>query len=198
MTDHPEHGTGLQDNTELLHRISARLADRFAGVFAAETVERYVFESYTALARTAKIKTYLPSTTEHFANRPAHRPGQVQGRRHLRGPRSAVRLRAERRPLPDGRRPAHRRGQGQDPRPVRRLPPGGRTGPRRRRGDVRNGPGPDQGLPQAPHRRRGARLRRRDHHGLRRLLPDLPRQTLRGLGAGRPGRPARCGRADHP
>ena len=68
MTDHPEHRLGLQDNTELLHRISARLADRFAGVFAAETVERYVFESYTALARTAKIKTYLPSTTEHFAN----------------------------------------------------------------------------------------------------------------------------------
>jgi arsenate reductase len=67
MTDHPEHGLGLQDNTELLHRISARLADRFSGVFAAETVERYVFESYTALARTAKIKTYLPSTTEHFA-----------------------------------------------------------------------------------------------------------------------------------
>ena len=68
MTDHPEHGIGLQDNTDLLHRISARLADRFAGVFAAETVERYVFESYTALARTAKIKTHLPSTTEHFAN----------------------------------------------------------------------------------------------------------------------------------
>ena len=68
MTDHPEHGLGLQDNTEVLHRISARLADRFAGVFAAETVERYVFESYTALARTAKITTYLPSTTEHFAS----------------------------------------------------------------------------------------------------------------------------------
>ncbi|MET1085519.1 MAG: arsenate reductase ArsC, partial [Arthrobacter sp.] len=68
MTDHPDHGTGLQDNTEVLHRISARLADRFAGVFAAETVERYAPESYTALARTAKIKTYLPSTTEHFAN----------------------------------------------------------------------------------------------------------------------------------
>ena len=40
MTDHPEYGLGLQDNTELLHRISARLADRFSGVFAAETVER--------------------------------------------------------------------------------------------------------------------------------------------------------------
>lgn len=61
-------GLGLQDNTEVLQRIGDRLADRFAGVFAAETVERYVFESYTALARTAKISTYLPATTEHFAN----------------------------------------------------------------------------------------------------------------------------------
>jgi len=59
---------GLVDNTELLHRISARLGERFAGIFAAETVERYVFESYTALARTAKITTYLPATTEHFAS----------------------------------------------------------------------------------------------------------------------------------
>lgn len=68
MTEHRETSLGLQDNTELLHRISARLADRFAGIFAAETVERYVFESYTALARTAKITAYLPATTEHFAN----------------------------------------------------------------------------------------------------------------------------------
>lgn len=61
-------GLGLKDNTEVLQRIGDRLADRFAGVFAAETVERYVFESYTALARTAKISAYLPATTEHFAN----------------------------------------------------------------------------------------------------------------------------------
>jgi len=67
MTEHRDTSQGLQDNTELLHRISHRLADRFAGVFAAETVERYVFESYTALARTAKVTTYLPATTEHFA-----------------------------------------------------------------------------------------------------------------------------------
>ncbi|GAB3550807.1 arsenate reductase ArsC [Arthrobacter tumbae] len=60
-------GTGLRDTTEVLHRISERLTERFAGVFATETVERYVFESYTALARTAKITTYLPATTEHFA-----------------------------------------------------------------------------------------------------------------------------------
>ena len=68
MTEHLETSLGLQDNTELLQRISSRLGERFAGVFAGETVERYVFESYTALARTAKITTYLPATTEHFAS----------------------------------------------------------------------------------------------------------------------------------
>lgn len=58
---------GLQDNAEVLHRIAGRLGQRYAGVFAAETVERYVFESYTALARTATISAYLPAITEHFA-----------------------------------------------------------------------------------------------------------------------------------
>ena len=63
-----ETSRGLQENTELLHRISKRLTDKFAGIFAAETVDRYVFETYAALARTAKITTHLPATTEHFAN----------------------------------------------------------------------------------------------------------------------------------
>jgi arsenate reductase len=73
MTERPENdqsetSLGLQDNTEVLLRISNRLGARFAGIFAAETIERYVFESYTALARTAKISTFLPATTEHFAS----------------------------------------------------------------------------------------------------------------------------------
>ncbi|KRF04322.1 arsenate reductase [Arthrobacter sp. Soil782] len=63
---HSSRGLGLQDHSAVLHRISERLATRFTGVFATETVERYVFESYTALARTATITTYLPATTEHF------------------------------------------------------------------------------------------------------------------------------------
>jgi arsenate reductase (thioredoxin) len=68
MTENRETALGLQDNTEVLHRISARLGERFTGIFAAETVERYVFESYTALARTARVTGYLPAITEHFAS----------------------------------------------------------------------------------------------------------------------------------
>ncbi|MCZ4328003.1 arsenate reductase ArsC [Brachybacterium paraconglomeratum] len=51
----------------VLHTITEDLAHRFAGVFSPETVERYVFESYTALGRTARITSHLPSLTERFA-----------------------------------------------------------------------------------------------------------------------------------
>ena len=59
---------GLSDDVaRLLDRISADLASRFDGVFALESVQRYVYESYTALQRTAKIDTYLPLIAEQFA-----------------------------------------------------------------------------------------------------------------------------------
>ena len=51
----------------VLHSIAEDLSRRFTGVFATETVDRYVFESYTALARTSKITSHLPSLTERFA-----------------------------------------------------------------------------------------------------------------------------------
>lgn len=58
---------GLTSDQQVLQRVAAQLADRFAGIFAAETVERYVYESYTALARTSKIRHYLVPRTERFA-----------------------------------------------------------------------------------------------------------------------------------
>lgn len=51
----------------VLHRAAERLAQQFAGMVNEETVERVVYESYTALARTAKVSTHLPSLTEKFA-----------------------------------------------------------------------------------------------------------------------------------
>lgn len=51
----------------VLHTVAEELAARFDGVFTAETVERYVLESYTALARTAKVTTHLPNLTAKFA-----------------------------------------------------------------------------------------------------------------------------------
>ncbi len=43
-----------------------------------------------------------------------------------------------------------------------------------------------QAVPHADDDRAGARIGCRHHDGLRRRLPDLPRQALRGLGARRP------------
>ena len=51
----------------VLHRAAERLAHQFSGMVSEETVERVVFESYTALARTAAVSTHLPSLAEKFA-----------------------------------------------------------------------------------------------------------------------------------
>ena len=58
---------GLTSDEQVLHRIVDKLAGRFAGIFATETVDRYVFESYTALARTSRIRGFLVPRTERFA-----------------------------------------------------------------------------------------------------------------------------------
>lgn len=54
-------------HTKILNRITEELALTHRGTFSAETIERYVFESYTSLARTAKIRTHLPVLAERFA-----------------------------------------------------------------------------------------------------------------------------------
>jgi arsenate reductase len=54
-------------DADVLGRVSADLAQRFAGTFGAETVERYVHESYALLAERAHITRYLTSSTSKFA-----------------------------------------------------------------------------------------------------------------------------------
>jgi len=58
---------GLAYPEEYLKRLAAELTDTFAGIFGAETVERYVLESYTGLLRTSKVKAHLASQTTRFA-----------------------------------------------------------------------------------------------------------------------------------
>jgi len=70
---------GLLAPETLLHRMADHLAHRFAGAFSAETVERYVFESYTALARTARVTTFLPSLTQRFATERLTALAQAKG-----------------------------------------------------------------------------------------------------------------------
>ena len=58
---------GLAYPEEYLKRLATDLTDKFAGIFGAETVERYVLESYTGLLRTSKVTAHLASQTTRFA-----------------------------------------------------------------------------------------------------------------------------------
>jgi protein-tyrosine-phosphatase len=66
MVDRPVPPSREHDH-EVLRRNAAILARRFAGTFAAETVERLLLDSYDLLAATSKITTYLPLLAERFA-----------------------------------------------------------------------------------------------------------------------------------
>ncbi|MGQ1797288.1 arsenate-mycothiol transferase ArsC [Kocuria oceani] len=54
-------------DVRVLERTAERLAARYAGVLSPEVVERVVFESYTALSRTARVRTHLATLAGHFA-----------------------------------------------------------------------------------------------------------------------------------
>lgn len=58
---------GLIFPEQHLKRLADDLAAKFVGVFALETVERYVLESYTALVRTSTVKAHLTNNTIRFA-----------------------------------------------------------------------------------------------------------------------------------
>lgn len=67
MTSADRGQDALLSPDSVLHRAAERLAHQFAGMVSEETVERVVFESYTALARTATVSVHLASITEKFA-----------------------------------------------------------------------------------------------------------------------------------
>lgn len=49
-----------EDDRRVLSHCASRLAAQFQGVFAVETVERLLHESYDLLFATSRISTYLP------------------------------------------------------------------------------------------------------------------------------------------
>ena len=51
----------------VLSRAAQTLAARYDGVFSPQTVERYVFESYASLRRTARIHNHLTALATRFA-----------------------------------------------------------------------------------------------------------------------------------
>lgn len=71
--------TGLIDPRAVLDRHVDDLTTRFAGVVSRETIERIVFESYTALGRTAKVKTHVPVLACRFATERLTALAQAKG-----------------------------------------------------------------------------------------------------------------------
>ncbi|MDV7348103.1 arsenate reductase ArsC [Rhodococcus oxybenzonivorans] len=51
----------------ILLRTAADLSAKYTGVFSPKMLERYVFESYTALRRTSKVHTHLTTLAGRFA-----------------------------------------------------------------------------------------------------------------------------------
>lgn len=63
-----------------LRRAAERLADDFAGVFGADTIERFLVSSYDQFAGHATIPTYLPLLAERFARQRLRALARVEGK----------------------------------------------------------------------------------------------------------------------
>ena len=173
-----------------VEKAAEALQDEFAGIFARETIARYIAES-TDLLSGGSINVFVPVLAHRFARERLKALGQAEGiivkdmpevlfvcvHNSGRSQMAAglVKLRSE------GR--IHVRSAGSDP--GEQINPAVVEAMDRARGRH------ERGVPQATNRRGRPRCGRRDHDGLRRRLPDLHRQEVRGLGARRPGRAGR-------
>ncbi len=181
-----------------VRQAAAALADEFAGIFSEETIERYIAESVDLLGRRQDQRLRPRSRSSVRARAAegarARRRGSIAkdmpevlfvcvhnaGRSQMAA--GLVKLRSE------GR--IHVRSAGSDP--------GEEINPAVVAGDGGGRSRHERGVPEAPDRRGRPRRRRRDHDGLRRRLPDLPGQAVRGLGARRSGRPGSRHGPAHP
>lgn len=68
MHTHPASQMPLNDPGNVLRRSAERLAVQYDGLVSEETIERVLFESYAALARTAKVSTHLSNLAYRFAH----------------------------------------------------------------------------------------------------------------------------------
>ena len=68
-----------EHDLEILSHAARQMADRFAGTFAPETIERCLHESYDALAATSNITAFLPVLAERFARDRLTALARVQG-----------------------------------------------------------------------------------------------------------------------
>lgn len=119
MADRPDIESGHLTTAHvamLLDRAADGLTRRLGDVFSPETIREVVQQSYDLLDATAQVRTHLPVLAGRFTRDRLQAIAKNQGTDRDLQPGSALRLRAQRRPLADGRRPPqhHRRS---DPKP---------------------------------------------------------------------------------
>ena len=138
----------------------------------------------------ARINVFVPVLAHRFARERLRRSPRPKDAAREGPAGGAVRLRPQRRAQPDGRRARQAALAGPDPRalpparaPAEEIDPAVVEAMNELGVDI------ERGVPEAADRRGRARRGRRDHDGLRRRLPDLSGQALRGLGARRSRRP---------
>lgn len=71
--------TEIREPRGALFKIAEELCEEFPGVFSAETVQRFVFQSFRDLARSSNIPTYLNVLTRKFARERLRALGQTEG-----------------------------------------------------------------------------------------------------------------------
>ncbi|WP_413319070.1 arsenate reductase ArsC [Agrococcus sp. 1P02AA] len=70
---------GITYPERFLHTLTDDLRSEFEGIFAAETIERYVLESYAALLRTSAVKAHLVTRVTRFAKDRLHALAEAKG-----------------------------------------------------------------------------------------------------------------------
>jgi protein-tyrosine-phosphatase len=74
------HRAGLPVDQRLALRTAAgRLADDFAGIYGAETIERFLHSSYDQFASTSTVPHFLPLLAERFAKQRLTALARVEG-----------------------------------------------------------------------------------------------------------------------
>ena len=175
---------------------AARLADEFKGVFSEETIARYIGESLDLLGN-SRINVFVPVLAHRFARERLRALAQVEGKMTKEAPEVLFVC-------------VHNAGRSQMAAGLVNFAGGSRSRPLRRkrsrrrdqsgggRGDDRDRRGHERGVPEAAHGRGGTCRGCRDHDGLRRRVPDLPRQEVRGLDARRSRRARPRDDSPHP
>ena len=188
MTSHANPAITL-DQQVALKTASTRLQQDFAGIYGAETLERFLHSSYDEFVGRATMLNFLPLLVERFAKQRLQAMARIEGHVedakpvvlflcvHNAGGRSQMAL---------GFFNHHAAGTavawsgGSEP--CTEVNPSTVAAMAERGIDISGE------FPQALDRRGRARRGRRDHHGLWGRPPDLPGKEVRGLGARGPGR----------